>query len=147
MKPAPPVISTCLPALACDICPRIPRVPGFIRRVDEEVIAALVRRGIRRPCCENAGVASDEMQIARGAVPLDLVDDALRLLHVDLLERGAGPAELGQWLWGAHWFPHLIWREEITRLAEALPAEWRTGTMCDPQILLQFPHVGPVPQV
>jgi hypothetical protein len=92
-------------------------------------------------------VASDEMQIARGAVPLDLVDDALRLLHVDLLERGAGPAELGQWLWGAHWFPHLIWREEITRLAESLPAEWRTGTMCDPQILLQFPHVGPVPQV
>jgi hypothetical protein len=87
------------------------------------------------------------MQIARDALPLDLVDDALRLLHTDLLRRGASAAELGEWLWGAHWFPHLIWRDEITRLAENLPEEWRTGSMCDPQIILQFPHVGPEPQI
>jgi hypothetical protein len=87
------------------------------------------------------------MQIVRGTLPLDLVDDALRLLHVDLLERGASAAELSEWLWGAHWFPHLIWRDEITRLAEALPEEWRTGSMCDPQILLQFPHVGLEPRI
>ena len=92
-------------------------------------------------------MASSEIQIVRGTVSPQLVDDALRLLHTDLLERGAGAAELGEWLWGAHWFPHLIWRDEITRLAEALPEAWRTGRMCDPQILLQFPHVGPEPQI
>src|SRR5206468_8805441 len=32
-------------------------------------------------------------------------------------------------------------------LADALPRDWRTGTFCDPQIILQFPHVGPVPEV
>lgn len=87
------------------------------------------------------------MQIARKVLPLDLVDDALRLLHTDLLQRGASAAELGEWLWGAHWFPHLIRSDEITRLAEALPEEWQTGTRCDPQILLQFPHVGPEPRI
>ena len=32
-------------------------------------------------------------------------------------------------------------------LAHALPEKWRGGTLCDPQILLQFPHVGPEPQI
>jgi hypothetical protein len=88
-----------------------------------------------------------DMQILRGRVPAQLIEDALRLLHLDLLERGASAAELGGWLWGTHWFPHLNWRDEITRLARALPEDWQTGSMCDPQILLQFPHVGPDPEI
>jgi hypothetical protein len=80
-------------------------------------------------------------------VPLELVDDALRLLHLDLLERGPSAEELSRWLWGAHWFPHLNYRDEILALASALPPRWRTGTPCDPQILLQFPHVGPEPEI
>jgi hypothetical protein len=32
-------------------------------------------------------------------------------------------------------------------LAEGLPADWRTGERCDSQILLQFPHVGPEPEI
>jgi ectoine hydroxylase-related dioxygenase (phytanoyl-CoA dioxygenase family) len=71
----------------------------------------------------------------------------LRLLHLDLLERGACAQELSQWLWGAHWFPHLNYHEKITTLERALPPAWRTGTLCDPQILLQFPHVGPEPEI
>lgn len=76
-----------------------------------------------------------------------LVDDALRMLHLDLLQRGADAAELGEWLWGTHWFPHLRYQDQITALAQALPSQWQTGTFCDPQILLQFPHVGPEPEI
>ncbi len=76
-----------------------------------------------------------------------LIDDALRALHLDLLERGAPAPELGAWLWSAHWFPHLVYDPRILALAEALPADWRTGERCDPQILLQFPHVGPEPEI
>lgn len=86
-------------------------------------------------------------EVVRGVVPQERVDDALRLLHLDLLQRGASTAELGEWLWGMHWFPHLKEREEIFALAESLPQEWRTGQICEPQILLQFPHVGPEPEI
>ena len=91
--------------------------------------------------------ATARFEVARDVLPLELVDDALRLLHLDLLERGASAEELGGWLWGAHWFPHLNHHEKIVALAEALPAGWRTGKACDPQILLQFPHAGPVPPI
>lgn len=86
-------------------------------------------------------------EVIRGAVPPSALDDALRVLHVDLLERGASAEELSGWLWSAHWFPHLRQRPEILALAEHLPPQWRTGTQCDPQILLQFPHVGPEPEI
>jgi hypothetical protein len=86
-------------------------------------------------------------EIRRGVVPHELIEGALRVLHVDLLERGAAASELSEWLWGMHWFPHLRHRPEIVALRDALPADWRQGEPCDPQILLQFPHVGEVPPV
>jgi hypothetical protein len=86
-------------------------------------------------------------EVARGVIPYERVNDALRLLHLDLLERGASAAELGEWLWATHWFPHLNEREEIVALTEGLPEAWRAGRICDPQILLQFPHVGPQPEI
>ena len=86
-------------------------------------------------------------EIRRGIIDPGLIDDALRIIHLDLLSNGASAEQLGEWLWGTHWFPHLRYEPQIIALAEALPAEWRTGERCDPQILLQFPHVGPVPEV
>jgi hypothetical protein len=86
-------------------------------------------------------------EVARDVVPPERVDDVLRLLHLDLLERGASAEELGKWLWGTHWFPHLNQRQEILALAEGLPPGWTEGRLCDPQILLQFPHVGPEPEI
>ena len=86
-------------------------------------------------------------EVRRGVIPPRLIDDALRILHLDLLQRGADADELSQWLWGAHWFPHLRYEPQIVSLADALPADWTTGNRCDPQILLQFPHSGPVPEV
>lgn len=87
------------------------------------------------------------VEIRRGIVPEELTDAALRLLHLDLITRGASPEELGQWLWSVHWFPHLRDDPRITALAQALPAEWRAGEICEPQILLQFPHSGPEPEI
>jgi len=87
------------------------------------------------------------VRVVHGCVPANLIDDALRLLHVDLLENGVSAEQLDEWLWGAHWFGHLNHREEVVRLAQALPPEWQEGTRCDPQILLQFPHVGPEPEI
>src|SRR4051794_4815830 len=81
-------------------------------------------------------------EVVRRTIPKERIEDALRLLHVDMMERGIDQEELGEWLWAMHWFPHLRHREEISVLAEALPAAWRSGTICEPQILLQFPHVG-----
>lgn len=86
-------------------------------------------------------------EIERGVVPQRLIDDALRLINLDLLEQGPSSETLSRWLWATHWFPHLNWHESITRLVEPLPAKWQTGQMCDPQILLQFPHTGPRPRI
>jgi len=91
--------------------------------------------------------ASGGYAVARGVVPQHLIDDVLRLLHLDLLEQGHSAHTLGEWLWGMHWFPHLNHREEVLALAQSLPAQWRDGMLCDPQILLQFPHVGPEPRI
>jgi tRNA (mo5U34)-methyltransferase len=91
--------------------------------------------------------APPAFQVERGLLPPELIADALRVIHLDLLERGASASELGEWLWGMHWFPHLNYREEVLALAAALPAHWQSGTLCDPQILLQFPHTGPEPEV
>ncbi len=90
---------------------------------------------------------SGDFEVERGVIAPELVDDALRLLHVDMLERGHSAGTLGEWLWAMHWFPHLNRRGEILALAHALPEAWQGGTLCDPQILLQFPHVGPEPEI
>jgi hypothetical protein len=84
-------------------------------------------------------------EVARGVIPQELVDGALRLVHRDLLEQGHPAERLGEWLWAMHWFPHLVYSDEITALARALPPELSTGEICDPQILLQFPHTGGEP--
>lgn len=80
--------------------------------------------------------------ILRGQVPAHALDRALRHIHLDIAERGLPPAELGGWLWSAHWFPHLKWDDAIVSLLEHLPAELRDGELCDPQIVLQLPDAA-----
>ena len=90
-------------------------------------------------------------EILRGAVSREAVDAALRHIHLDIVKRGIPAETLGQWLWSAHWVPHLKWDEPIVALLEELPAELRDGELCDPQILLHPPDdcddVEPVPHV
>jgi ectoine hydroxylase-related dioxygenase (phytanoyl-CoA dioxygenase family) len=90
---------------------------------------------------------SPSYAVERGVVPRELIDDALRLLHLDVLRKGLPGEELGKWVWAMHWFPHLNYDPKIIALADALPQEWRTGKQADPQILLQFPNDGPEPEI
>lgn len=80
--------------------------------------------------------------VVRRQVPQAALDRALRHIHLDLVERGLPPEELGRWLWSAHWFPHLKWDAEIVALLEHLPEALRDGQLCDPQIVLQPPDAG-----
>jgi Phytanoyl-CoA dioxygenase (PhyH) len=80
--------------------------------------------------------------VLRGVVPAAAVDDVLRHIHRDIVERGLPQEWLGEWLWSSHWFPHLKWDAEVTALLEHLPESLREGELCDPQILLQMPDVG-----
>jgi len=90
--------------------------------------------------------ATDGLEIVRGVEAQALVDDALRLLHLDMLEHGHSVRTLSEWLRAMHWFPHLNQRDEILALAQALPAQWLSGTLCDPQILLQSRTSDPNPR-
>jgi hypothetical protein len=85
------------------------------------------------------GVDSRGFTVVRKAVSIEAVQDALRHIHLDLVRDGLTKERLGEWLWSAHWFPHLKWDVPIRALTEALPAALRAGEMCDPQILLHPP--------
>jgi hypothetical protein len=78
-------------------------------------------------------------EILRGAVPEAARDAALRHVHRDIVSQGLPQEWLGEWLWNAHWFPHLKWDEPVLGLLEHLPERLRSGELCDPQILLQMP--------
>jgi phytanoyl-CoA dioxygenase PhyH len=78
-------------------------------------------------------------EILRGVIPEEALDRVLRHIHRDIATRGLPQEWLSQWLWNAHWFPHLRWDEEVLALLEHLPARLRSGELCDPQILLQMP--------
>ena len=77
--------------------------------------------------------------VLRDAVPAAAREDALRLLHLDFVRNGLPAERVGEWIWSAHWFPHLKWAPPVVALFTHLPAELRDGELCDPQILLQPP--------
>jgi hypothetical protein len=52
-----------------------------------------------------------------------LIDDALRILHIDMLEHGYSAQTLGEWPSAMHWFAHFNYRDETLALA---PDEWLT---------------------
>ncbi|HWG55884.1 MAG TPA: hypothetical protein VNT58_05105 [Gaiellaceae bacterium] len=78
-------------------------------------------------------------EVLRGAVPQDAIEAALRHLHLDVVRNGLPPEWLAEWLWTAHWFPHLKWDAPIVSLLDHLPLRLRTGQLCDPQIVVQPP--------
>jgi Phytanoyl-CoA dioxygenase (PhyH) len=81
-------------------------------------------------------------EVLREVVPERARESALRHIHRDIVERGLPQEWLGEWLWNAHWFPHLRWDAEVVSLLEHLPERLRDGELCDPQILLQMPDSG-----
>jgi Phytanoyl-CoA dioxygenase (PhyH) len=82
-------------------------------------------------------------EVLRGVVPEGARETVLRHIHRDIGTRGLPQEWLGQWLWSAHWFPHLKWDAQVVGLLEHLPERLRDGELCDPQILLQLPDELP----
>ena len=78
-------------------------------------------------------------EVLRSVVPRDALEGALRHIHLDIVRRGLAVDAISEWLWSAHWFPHLKWDPPIVALVEHLPPELREGQLCDPQILLHPP--------
>jgi phytanoyl-CoA dioxygenase PhyH len=78
-------------------------------------------------------------EVLRRVVPQEAVDAVLRHLHRDIATRGLPQEWLADWLWNAHWFPHLRWDDEVTALLAHLPEAHRDGELCDPQIVGQMP--------
>ena len=87
-------------------------------------------------------IAQRGYDVLRGAVPAAAVDRALRHIHLDVVQRGIPPEWLNEWVWSAHWFPHLKWDAEIVSLLDHLPGWLRDGELCDPQIVVQPPDAG-----
>jgi hypothetical protein len=81
-------------------------------------------------------------EVLRGVVPETAREAALRHIHRDIVVRGLPPEWLADWLWSAHWFPHLKWDAPVVALLEHLPERLRDGELCDPQILLHMPDDG-----
>jgi hypothetical protein len=77
--------------------------------------------------------------VLRAAVPQEAVDRTLRLLHRDVATNGLPQEWLAEWLWNAHWFPHLRWDDDVVALLDHLPSALRSGELCDPQIVVQLP--------
>src|SRR3954471_15686521 len=78
-------------------------------------------------------------RVLRRAVPPEACERVLRHIHLDIARRGLPQEWLAEWLWNAHWFPHLRWDDEVTALLAHLPDAHRDGELCDPQIVGQMP--------
>jgi hypothetical protein len=93
------------------------------------------------PAAQRTTVTPDDrgFAILPAAVSRDVVESALRHLHLDLVRSGIPVDTVGRWLWSSHWFPHLKWDPAILALAGALPDALQEGELCDPQIILQPP--------
>lgn len=85
--------------------------------------------------------------VLRDVVPPPAVDAALRHIHVGWARLGTTVDQLSEYIWNATWFPQLRWDPPIVALAEYLPPELRDGELCDPQLVLGFPHEGPEPEL
>jgi hypothetical protein len=93
----------------------------------------------------DGGAATAGLRVIRGGVPATALDGALRHIHRDMVTRGVTEQQIADWIWSAHWFPHLKWDEEIVSLVEHLPDELRDGELCDPQIVLHMPDADEYP--
>lgn len=85
------------------------------------------------------------MIVYRGLVPEQLVDAALRTLHLDVAERGVDPDALRVWATTTA-FPHLRYHPSILAVRdelERLAGSWiSTGSWADPQIVWRLPDAA-----
>jgi hypothetical protein len=122
--------------------PGVRQVQGKRRREGEKIVSNALRDRVAVELAERG------FTVLRRVVPDDAVEAALRHLHLDVVRNGLPAEWVHEWVWSAHWFPHLKWDAPIVELVSHLPDELREGELCDPQILLQPPDdVEPEPLV
>jgi hypothetical protein len=113
-----------------------------LRRPRMPVLVWGVRLAGRQTPVTATGAQLHGCEIVRGAVPANIVDGALRHIHLDIVTRGLPQEWVSAWVWNAQWFPHLRWDAEILALLDPLPASLKEGELCDPQIVLQMPDAA-----
>lgn len=84
-------------------------------------------------------LAKDGFTVIHRALPLEVVDRANRLLHLEIVNWGLSKEQFDEWHYSKTWFPTLRNRAEILNLAEYIPERFRQGQICEPQILFHFP--------
>lgn len=70
----------------------------------------------------------------------DEADAVMRAMLLDLAATGLSSREIAWWTSAACWFPHLRDHAAVRALADALPADLRAGTPCEPQLLWSLPE-------
>jgi hypothetical protein len=75
--------------------------------------------------------------IIRGAVPSDEVLAMSRMLLLEIVNWGLTKEQFAEYHQTKAWFPTL--RPHVAHLADYIPSGFKTGEMCEPQILLHFP--------
>jgi hypothetical protein len=86
---------------------------------------------------------SSGFDVVRQVVPPEAVDSVLRHIHRDVATRGLPQEWLSEWLWTAHWFPHLRWDDEVLALLEHLAPELRDGELREGEL---HAHVDQLPE-
>lgn len=81
-----------------------------------------------------------EYEILKDVVPTVVIDKVLRLIHLDLFDKGISKREIEWWTQQANWFPHLRWSQEVLDVINFLPKNLTVGQLCEPQILVAFPE-------
>lgn len=84
-------------------------------------------------------INDDYCKVLRTVVPVEVVEDAMRLINRDILINGLPKEHIDCYLGGTNWFVGLRWSPEILKLEKYIPEEFREGIRADPQILAHFP--------
>jgi hypothetical protein len=79
-------------------------------------------------------------EVRQQCVGVELTTAVLRAIHRDIEHQGLSPGDLRSWAEESCWFPGLRGHSSVIALREALPAEWRVGQPCEPQILMDWPN-------
>jgi Phytanoyl-CoA dioxygenase (PhyH) len=77
--------------------------------------------------------------VLHGCVPQAAVDAVLRMVWRHVLRFGVGQDRMAEFVQTNNWFPELRAEQPIQQLDGYLPPRWRTGQLCEPQLVLQFP--------
>jgi ectoine hydroxylase-related dioxygenase (phytanoyl-CoA dioxygenase family) len=87
-------------------------------------------------------VIEDSYVMELGVVSNEVITNAMRLLHLEIVNWGLTKEQIDEWHNNKCWFPTLRYHPAILALIDAVPNEYKVGQMCEPQILFHFPDTA-----